>query len=52
MIDKLNDILDDSLYLINNCNSLEDLYKIKVFILGRKGILNLILRSLYDKTLQ
>ena len=49
MIDMLNDILDDSLYLINSCNSLEGLYKIKVLLLGRNGILNLIFKELYDK---
>ena len=49
--DVLNDILDDSLYLIGNCKSLEELHKIKVLLLGRKGILNLIFRSIYDKTL-
>lgn len=47
----LDNLLSDSLYLINRCNSLDELYNIKVLLLGRKGILNLIFKELYDKTM-
>ena len=46
MINKLNSLLDDSLYLINECKTLEQLEKIRKYILGKNGFLTIIIKEI------
>jgi hypothetical protein len=46
MIIKLNNLLDDSLYLIDKCKTLEQLEKVRKYILGKNGYLTIILKTI------
>ena len=46
MIAKLNNLLNDSLYLINECKTLDQLEKIRKYILGKNGYLTIIINEI------